>query len=694
MEKHKKNQAKKVISWVLIVAVVALLAALPMLAANEEAVIGPQASVLSAKAEKRDISTVVIGGGTLTSEAAVAITIPAEVKLTEYLIGNGDLVAEGQPVATVDRVSVMTAITKVQETMEEIREELNDISNDTKSTNITATAGGTVKVIYANVGESVQDVMLRDGALAVLSLDGMMAVRIQRNTDLTGGDRVCVTFSDDREVEGRVESNLAGVLTVTVDDEGFTPGEKVKVTTEDGDRIGSGELYIHSPWNVVAYSGTVTRIRVKVEEQVNSGRTLFNLENSGHTTEFDALSRKHRKYEELMLELFKMYQSETVNAPADGMITGVDETGSYMLAEQETGWAISFLSNSPNGDDETTYINYVGQVMEVGIDGLIMKMNPQALSIGDYKDLSDVPLDPALMNHDVIYSAEAPIYELTDGEWVQISNGAIAAGDVLLFAGDSEGNFVWVVRIICAAVQPGEPTDPTDPSQPTEPGSPGATEPTNPSTPTDPSRPGGGFPQGGSGGGMPGFGGGMTEEADELYSLDMVTIASVTPQEIMTVQITVDETDITKFYVGQPAVVTVNALTGQQFEGTVTDISASGVNEGGNSKFTVDITTAKTAGMLQGMQASVSVELRKTENALCVPVAALIEKGTQTQVYTEYVAESEEFANPVAVVTGVSDGEYVQILSGIVDGQTVYYPYYDTLVISNAPEMGGGFPFG
>lgn len=692
MEKHKKNQVKKAISWVLILAVVALLAALPMIAANEETVSGPQASVLSAKAEIRDISSVVVGGGTLTGEASVAITIPAEVKLTEYLVSNGDLVVEGQPVATADRVSVMTAITKVQETMEQIREELNDVSNDTESKNITATAGGTVKVIYASVGESVQDVMLRDGALAVLSLDGMMAVQIRRNTDLTGGDRVCVTFSDDREVEGRVESNLAGVLTVTVDDEGFSPGEKVKVTTEDGDRIGSGELYIHSPWNVVAYSGTVTRIRVKVEEQVNSGRTLFNLENSGHTTEFDALSRKHRKYEELMLNLFKMYQSETVNAPADGMITGVDETGTYMLAAQETGWVISFLSNSPNGDDETTYINYVGQVAEVGIDGLIMKMNPQELAIADYKDLSGVPLDPVLMNQDAIYAAEAPIYELSDGEWVQISAEAITVGDILLFAGDSAGNFVWVVRIGSGAVQPDVPTDP---SQPTEPGNPEGTDPTEPSTPTDPSRPGGGFPQGGSGGGMPSFGGGaMTEDADDLYSLDMVTIASVTPQETVTIQITVDELDISKLYVGQSAAVTVNALTGQQFMGTVTDIAASGENEGGNSKFTVDITVAKTAEMLQGMQAAVSVEIHKTEKVVSLPVAALIENGTKIQVYTGYLEESEEFTGEVTVVTGASDGEFVQILSGIGEGQTVYYPYYDTLVISNAPEMGGGFPFG
>ena len=182
MEKQKKNQIKKIISWVLILALVTVLAVLPMVAANEEPQSGPQASILSATAEKRDITTSVLGGGTVTAEESTAITIPSAVKIKEYLVRNGDTVTEGQPVATVDRVSVMTAITEVQETLESLREELDDVRSETENTKITAIAGGTVKAVYAAVDENVQDVMLRDGALAVLSLVGMMAVQVNRDT--------------------------------------------------------------------------------------------------------------------------------------------------------------------------------------------------------------------------------------------------------------------------------------------------------------------------------------------------------------------------------------------------------------------------------------------------------------------------------------------------------------------------------
>ena len=738
MEKQKKKQIKKYISWLLILSLVLLLAALPAIVSKEEA--GElQASILSAKAENRDITAAVLGGGTVATDEAVAITIPAQVKIKEYLVGNGDTVTKGQTIATVDRVSVMEAVTQVQETLEYLREELRDARDETQPTKVTAIANGTVKTVYAAEDENVQDVMLRDGALAVISLDGLMAVQVQRSTKLSAGDTVCVTLADGTELTGTVESNLDGLLTVTVEDDGYEVGQKVHVTTEDGGKLGSGTLYVHSPWNVVAYSGTVSRVRIKDNSPVYTGQILFNLENTGYTAQFDALSAQHREYEALMLELFQLYQNEAVTAPADGMITGVDEEGAYMLSDTGGGWKVTFLANGPGGD-ENTYTNYVGQVTEVGIDGLVMKMNPQAIAVEDYFDLSGVPLNTELMTESTTYIGGAPIYVLTDGtaeegtdpgtaapsdpstpkdpssgtetnpgtgtgtqpnpdsgtgtqpdpgsgtenqatkQWVQLSPYSVAAGDILLFAGNSSG-VVWVIRV-------GHTDLPQGSDKPTQ--TPGADT-------QQPSGPSGNLPQGGGmpsmGGGMPGGGGMGQEESEELYALDTVTIASVTEQETAHIQITVDELDVLKLYVGQAAEVTVGALQGQQFAGTVTSISADGENGGGNSKFTVEVTLDKIPDMLPGMRAAVSVALDTAEQAVCIPVAALIENGTETVVYKGYNEETEEFTDPVAVTTGASDGEYVQILSGIVEGETVYYPYYDTLVISDTPEA-VGFSFG
>lgn len=194
MDKAKKRQIKKYLSWVCIAAVVIGLTAMPLLAGSEAETDGPQASILSGTVQTGSIDTVLHGGGVLTSDDTTDITIPTGVKITEFLVSNGDVVTAGTPLAAVDRVSVMNAITGVQETMDYLVEQMNEAEDEEVPGAIEAQTDGKVKLVYAQEGESVSDVMLRDGALAVLSLDGLMAVEIQRSTDLATGDTVCEAF--------------------------------------------------------------------------------------------------------------------------------------------------------------------------------------------------------------------------------------------------------------------------------------------------------------------------------------------------------------------------------------------------------------------------------------------------------------------------------------------------------------------
>ena len=89
MDKAKKKQLKKVITWVLMAALVAGLAAMPLLAQNEAEADGPVASILSGKVEEGSIRTSLSGGGTLSVEDTENIRIPSGVKITEFLVKNG-----------------------------------------------------------------------------------------------------------------------------------------------------------------------------------------------------------------------------------------------------------------------------------------------------------------------------------------------------------------------------------------------------------------------------------------------------------------------------------------------------------------------------------------------------------------------------------------------------------------------------
>ena len=687
----KKKNIKRIIALICAVAVVVLLAAMPLIAKQDPQEDGPKASILSGSVSTGSINTELIGGGTLAEEDAVTVSVPSAVKLTEFLVSNGQTVTEGTPIASVDRVTVMTAISQVQETLEYLSGEIEDAADVNTTEKVNALTGGIVKIIYAEKGESVQKVMLDHGALAVLSLDGLMAVDLETESALAVGTEVTVTLSDGRTATGKIAKNLAGEMTVTVADDDYPTGDAVTVSAEDGATIGSGELYIYSPWNATAYAGTVDSIKVSVGDKLNAGRTLMVLSDVGYSATYRQLIAQRQEYEELMLDLFKMYQTETVTAPSDGVVSGIDKNSAQLLSDNGQGFVLSFLANSPNGNDEVLYINYVGQVTGISEEGWNININPQAIPIDDYLALDQVPLDPASMTQAVTHTqTDIPLFTLSGGAWIQLSSSDVGIGDILLLAFDEYSNPVWGV-LVQKASQPDQPDDPADPSEPTDP-----SDPTEPGVPTQPDGSGNpGFnPSGGNWGGMSG---GMVQQepAFEPYSLEMTDIAAVTPQNTMTLEIVIDELDIGHLQVGMTAEVKIDALGGEKYTAAITEIGNTGEGNGGNSKYTVELTMDRAGNMLSGMNATATIVLGTVSEVLTVPADALVEQGNETLVYTGYDEETGTLLDPVMVKTGCSDGENVEILEGLADGQTYYYAYYDTLEISFTPDFGGGgFMFG
>ena len=683
-----KKNIKRVIAFVCMVAVVALLAAMPLLAKQDDQEDGPKASILSNTVSTGSINTELIGGGTLAEEDAVTITVPAEVKLKEFLVSNGQTVKEGTPIASVDRVTVMTAISEVQETLEYLSEEIREAGNESTTEKVNAMAGGIVKIMYAEEGESVQRVMLEHGALAVLSLDGLMAVDLETESALAVGTTVTVTLSDGTQVAGKIARNLAGEMTVTVADAGYAVGDAVQIAADDGTSIGSGELYIYNPWNATAYAGTVDSIKVSIGDKLSAGKTLMVLSDVGYSAAYRQLISQRQEYEDLMLDLFEMYQTETVTAPCDGVVSGIDQDSVQLLSDKGRGFVLTFLSNAPNGNDETAYTNYVGKVTAVGQNGWSLLVNPQPVQVTDYKDLSGVNVDERAMTQVCTYPeveqeetpapeedtpapeedtpapeepvqpqiSTVPVYELVEGSWQQIAFSSVGTGDILLFAADGSGEFVWIVRIQKSEGSRGEPDIPDRV-----------------------------FPSGGIG---------ETEPVFEPYSLELAEIAAVTPQNTMTMEITIDELDIRQLEVGMTAEVKIDALGGEKYTAVITEIGNTGTNNGGNSKYTVELTMGRAENMLSGMNATATIVLSTVSDVLTIPADALVENGNQTLVYTGYDEENNTLINPVPVKVGICDGETAQILDGLTAGQTYFYAYYDTLEISYTPDFGGGFPFG
>ena len=85
--------------------------------------------------------------------------------------------------------------------------------------------------------------------------------------------------------------------------------------------------------------------------------------------------------------------------------------------------------------------------------------------------------------------------------------------------------------------------------------------------------------------------------------------------------------------------------------------------------------------MLGGMNASVGIIIDSRENVMLIPSEALTETNGKSAVYTSYNERTGELSGLTEVETGLSDGLQVEIRSGLNEGDTVWYSYYDKLVI-------------
>jgi multidrug efflux pump subunit AcrA (membrane-fusion protein) len=152
----------------------------------------------------------------------------------------------------------------------------------------------------------------------------------------------------------------------------------------------------------------------------------------------------------------------------------------------------------------------------------------------------------------------------------------------------------------------------------------------------------------------------------------MVTAFTISQSENMKLTISIDELDILSIQEGQKVTVTLDALEGEEFEGEITKINYTASNNGGVTKYTAEVTIPKTDSMLSGMNASATIITESVEDVLTIPADALQEHGNSTYVYTEEDSDGN-LSGEVEVETGLSDGNTVEIISGLEEDETIYY---------------------
>lgn len=329
-KKKKRRIVRVVISIVVILAII-LTCAVSILRRRVREQFGmDHTNVLSHEVTSGTISTLVSGSGTLANVDTETVTVPEGVTVRDILVEAGETISAGQLLATVDQASVGSAMSKLQETIEDLDDQISDAEDDKVSSFVKAGVAGRVKAIHAVKDMEVADCMVEHGALAVISLDGFMALDLE--TDLVkAGEKLTLLREDGAELEGTVETAANGRATILVTDNGTLLHEKLTAKTENGTVLGSGELYVHSPLAVTGYAGTVSNVQVKENQKVYSNTTLFSLKDTASSANYDALLRSRQEAEQTLMELLQIRRSGGIPAPISGSVYSVDEESADLM---------------------------------------------------------------------------------------------------------------------------------------------------------------------------------------------------------------------------------------------------------------------------------------------------------------------------------------------------------------------------
>lgn len=166
---------------------------------------------------------------------------------------------------------------------------------------------------------------------------------------------------------------------------------------------------------------------------------------------------------------------------------------------------------------------------------------------------------------------------------------------------------------------------------------------------------------------------------DNAGSSGSSTLCIIYDLSYLEMTLNIDELDISEVAVGQNVTITADAVEGKTYQGVVTKVSVVGATSGGTTTYPVTIRIDETDGLLPGMNVDAEIVLSSATGVMAIPNGA-VNRGNTVLI----TADSPSAVNAleqeapdgyvyVQVETGESDDDYIEVLSGLQEGDTVAY---------------------
>ena len=186
---------------------------------------------------------------------------------------------------------------------------------------------------------------------------------------------------------------------------------------------------------------------------------------------------------------------------------------------------------------------------------------------------------------------------------------------------------------------------------------------------------------------------------DKLSANDtaMQNLCTIYDMSYLEMKLNVDELKIRSLEVGQEVDITADAVPGETYKGVISSVLVAGTTANGSTSYPVTVRIDDMGELLPGMNATAKITTASVKNVLALPNAALV-RGS----YVLVTRDSPSAANAetsmtapdgyvyVKVTTGISDDDYIEVKSGLQEGDTIAYDnssvsatdFYSTMMVS------------
>ena len=316
--KQKKKKQKRTRNIILICAAAVVVAAGVIVVLNLSKQDTGNTSTLSYRASavsSGEISTTISGSGTLAALESQSVTTTAESTVTAVNFAPGDAIKAGDVVMTMTSSDVESQLSDLQDELSDTRASLASAKQLLTNLKVTATKGGIIKDIQAQVGSIVDDM----DYLCLIATDGKMQVSIPVVEGMEQYDAVSVSIGED-EQDGYVTKMEDGVATVVFTDDYYPIGTSATVLSEDGATLGTGTITVNEYVTVSAASGKIATIAVKDNQKISKGSTVFTLAEGAPTAAYTTLKNTEA---ELLTQIEDLEGLLTVKADTDCTLTAL-----------------------------------------------------------------------------------------------------------------------------------------------------------------------------------------------------------------------------------------------------------------------------------------------------------------------------------------------------------------------------------